>query len=71
MRHGHMMRLKGESVCEHRKSLGMVPYQIHSILLLFIIRHPNLVSLLSQEPLDKSLKVHIISLVVGQLVIDA
>jgi hypothetical protein len=43
----------------------MVPYYIHSILLLLVIWHPNLVSLLSLEPLEESVKViHIISLVI-------
>lgn len=65
------MCLKEESVCEHRKSLGIRPYYIHTILLLLIVRHPNLVSLLSQKPLGEGLKVHIICLVVGQLVIEA
>ena len=41
-----------ESVCVHGKSLcslGMTPYQIHPILLLLVIRHPNSVSLYVEE----------------------
>lgn len=46
----------------------MVPYNIHSILLLLIIRHPNLVSRPIQKSLEGFVRVlHIISLVIGQL----
>lgn len=58
------------SVCEHEQSLEMVSYYIHSILLLLVIWHPNLVSLIRQGPLEKGVKViHIVSLIIGQLVI--
>ena len=69
--HRHLVSLKEESVYEHGQSLVLLSYQIHSILLLLIIRHPNLVSLPRQVPLEESVKIHIISLVVGQLVNEA
>lgn len=71
MLHGHVVCLKEESVCEHGPSLGMVPYDIHSILFLLVIRHPNLVSLPGQEPLAEWVTVHITPLVVDQLVMKA
>lgn len=58
------MCLNEESVCIHGESQGRVSYDIHSILLLLIVRHPYLVSLHEQESLENNAKVHIISLVV-------
>ena len=46
----------------------IVSYQIHSILLLLIIRHPNFISVHSQKLLVESVDIHITPLVVGQLV---
>lgn len=43
------MCLKEESVCGIEMSQGIMPYQIHSILLLLVIWHPSLVSLHSQR----------------------
>lgn len=65
------MCLKEESVCEIEMSQGIMPYQIHSILPLLVIWHPSLVSLHSQGLREKIVEVHIISLGVGQFVIEA
>jgi hypothetical protein len=54
-----------KSQCAYmERSPERVSYDIHSILLLLIVRHPYLVSLHEQEFLKDSAKVHIISLVV-------